>query len=121
MSRGERDPHGKSQHESGAKMDDGKMRPWLVLGGFSKALEEVSRVGTYGARKYTDDGWRDVPDGFRRYSEAMLRHQLAEMGREKWDRESNLLHAAHVAWNALARLELILVEQGGVEVEVERQ
>ena len=34
----ERDPHGKSQHEAGAKLDDGKNRLGLVLNGFAHAL-----------------------------------------------------------------------------------
>lgn len=33
---------------------------------------------------------------------------------EKRDEESKLLHASHVAWNALARLHFILEEQKGV-------
>lgn len=106
----ESDPTGKSAHEPGAKLDAGKIRPAMVLGGFSRALTEVTKVGTYGAKKYTDNGWVDVPDGVARYSEAMLRHWLAEAGGERIDSGFELLHAAHVAWNALARLELMLRE-----------
>ena len=42
-----------SQHMPGAKLDKDKPRPGLVLGGFAKALIEVSKVGTAGAKKYT--------------------------------------------------------------------
>jgi hypothetical protein len=94
--------------ESGVKHDSGKVRPTLVLGHFAHALEAVSQVATFGAEKYTDEGWADVPDGRRRYTDAMLRHFLAESQGEKVDPESGLAHDAHMAWNALARLELRL-------------
>lgn len=104
----EADPNGKSQHEPGAKLDAGKPRVGLVLGCFARALLAVSAVGTYGAAKYTDDGWTSVPDGQRRYTDAMWRHLLADASGEHQDPESDQLHAAHVAWNALARLDLML-------------
>lgn len=103
----ESDPHGKDQHETGAKLDAGKPRLGLVLGAFANALVEVGKVGTYGANKYTDNGWLDVPNGKARYTDALLRHILAETD-ESHDPDTNLHHAAHAAWNALARLELIL-------------
>ncbi len=90
------------------KYDAGRMRPSLVLLSMSRALQSVSEVATFGANKYTDDGWREVPDGVRRYTDAMLRHLLAEASGEVNDPESGLPHAAHIAWNALARLDLDL-------------
>jgi hypothetical protein len=42
----------------------------------------------------------------------MGRHLLGEAQRER-DVETGLLEAAHVAWNALARLELKLTELEG--------
>lgn len=110
----ESDPHGKDQHETGAKLDAGKPRLGLVLGAFANALVEVGKVGTYGAQKYTDNGWLDVPSGKARYTDALLRHVLAETN-ETHDPDTNLLHAAHAAWNALARLELILRKRGESE------
>lgn len=107
------DPHGIDQHQPGAKLDALKPRPALVLGGFSRALMAVTHVGTYGAIKYTPRGWEAVPDGVERYSEAMMRHWLAEQQGIETDAESNMLHAAHTAWNALARLELMLREMEG--------
>ena len=99
----DKDPNGKDQHEPGAKLDAGKPRPWLVLGGFRLALMEVVKVGTMGAAKYSDDGWRSVPNGQQRYLDAALRHLLAPDVRDK---ESDLSHLAHAAWNILAVLEL---------------
>lgn len=103
----ESDPTGRRHNDPGAKLDAGKARVWLVLGGFANALEAVSQVGTDGAIKYSDNGWKEVPDGIARYSDAMGRHLLKEAQGEKVD-PSGSLHAAHVAWNALARLELML-------------
>jgi hypothetical protein len=103
--RQEVDPNGIDQHKPGAKLDKGKPRVGLVLSGVSSALLAVSEVGTYGAQKYSDNGWIHVPQGAERYQDALLRHILAN---EHCDPESGLLHAAHAAWNALAVLELLL-------------
>lgn len=104
----ESDPTGRDQHEPGAKLDAGKNRMGLVLGDFSRALAEVSKVGTYGASKYTDRGWLSVPNGIERYTDAMLRHVFSDLGGERDDPDTQLRHAAHACWNALARLELAL-------------
>ena len=102
------DPHGKALHEPGSKGDAGKIRPSLVLGGFARALTEVCKVGTYGAVKYSDNGWMEVPNGEERYDDAKLRHWLKEKSGEASDPDTELVHAAHEAWNALARLDLML-------------
>lgn len=113
----EQDPHGLGQHAPGAKLDAGKVRPDLILSGMPRALLAVARVATFGAEKYTENGWREVPDGVQRYTAALDRHRLQE-GIELADDGSGLPHAAHLAWNALARLELMLLEadswKGGV-------
>lgn len=108
----EKDPHGKSPHEPGAKLDNGK--PCLFRGAidyFPRAIEAVASVSTFGASKYAWKGWETVPEGFSRYSDAMVRHLIAEGKGELVDSDSKLLHSAHCAWNALARLELLLREE----------
>ena len=95
----EKDPNGISQHTPGAKLDAGKVRVGLMM-------EEVAKVTTYGAKKYTPNGWRDVPDGIERYGDALARHQLRGYN-EEID-ESGLRHSAMLCWNALAKLELEL-------------
>lgn len=105
------DPSGLDQHSPGAKLDQGKPMVSLVLGGFARALMEVAKVGTFGAKKYTPNGWMSVANGIDRYSDAKARHQLYEAMGEEHDPDSGLLHAAHEAWNALAVLELKLREQ----------
>lgn len=106
----EKAPDGLDQHEAGAKLDAGKPRLTLVLGGFARALWAVGEVGTFGAKKYTDNGWMEVQNGIERYSDAGLRHFLKLMMGEEKDSDSELDHLAHEAWNALAKLELRLRE-----------
>ena len=110
----EADPNGKKPNEAGAKLDAGKNRLGLVMCGFARALQEVGKVGTYGANKYTDNGWVEVPDGERRYTDAMLRHLMREATGEERDPDTDLHHAAHAAWNALARLDLALRKASNV-------
>jgi hypothetical protein len=116
MTNGEHDPTGKDQHAPGAKLDGGKLRPGLVLDGFAWALKAVVKVGTDGANKYTDNGWREVDNGFARYGEAKARHALAWACGEQRDKDTQSLHLAHEAWNALARLELYLQNNPGDRV-----
>jgi len=98
------------QHSPGAKLDNDKVEPELIQRGFARALYAVAEVGTYGAQKYTRDGWESVPDGKRRYTNAMYRHlNQAHVGYER-DPETDLLHLSHAAWNLLAVLELTLRE-----------
>lgn len=106
----ERDPAGRLASEPGSKLDAGKCRLGLVLHGFARALTEVGKVGTYGADKYSAHGWVSVPNGQDRYTDAMYRHLLREACGEAVDPETQLSHAAHAAWNALARLDLLMRE-----------
>jgi hypothetical protein len=106
----ETDPNGLDQHEPGAKLDAGKNRMGLVLGGFATALEQVSRVGTEGAAKYTDNGWMEVKNGPERYIDAALRHIFEHLKGKTIDPDFNQLHLAHASWDLLAALELISKE-----------
>jgi len=101
-------------HAPGAKEQEGKPRAALVLGDFANALLEVSKVGTFGAYKYSEHGWTVTPDGVNKYDDAMLRHWLYEHAGHTHDSQTHLLHAAHTAWNALARLEFLIQEQNAL-------
>lgn len=93
------------------KHDNGK--PKIVKGllqFFPLACGEVAKCSEFGGTKYSWEGWSEVENGIERYSEAMARH-LSEGG--GIDEESGLLSAAHVAWNAMAVLELRLREKEG--------
>jgi len=103
----EEDPSGMNQHLPGAKLDKDKLRVDLMLGGFNKALLAVAEVTTYGANKYSPNGWMKVRNPVARYADAKARHMLQGYD-ERYDKESGLSHAAHEAWNALAVLEFLI-------------
>lgn len=102
----ESDPNGKSLSVPGAKADAGKLRPTLVLRDMAHALLAVTKIATDGAIKYTPGGWIVVPQALERYEDAHLRHMLKRFTGEAIDSDSESLHLAHEAWNALAKLEL---------------
>lgn len=108
----EKDPYGLDQHQSGAKLDQGKLRPALVLGNFPYALEAVTQVGTYGANKYTGNGWKSVPNGLERYHDAAMRHWLKYMSGDRINFEDGeVSHLAQVIWNLMSVYEL---SEGGL-------
>jgi hypothetical protein len=108
----EHDPGGLKPSDPGAKLDAGKTMAG-VLADFPRALKAVAEVGTFGAKKYSRGGWQSVSRGVERYTDAMWRHLLEESISE-FDGDSGLRHAAQVAWNALARLELMLRAEADV-------
>lgn len=108
----EADPTGRAAGEPGAKLDAGKIPVMRgAISYFPRALIAVAGVSDFGARKYVWKGWETVPDGVARYSDAMGRHLVAEEIEGPIDASTGLAHAAQVAWNALARLELMLRDQ----------
>jgi hypothetical protein len=97
---------------AGARKDDRGKAPIYrgVLCYFPRAVASVATVSAFGATKYAWNGWLHVPDGFNRYSDGLVRHLGLEGQGQVYDDESGLRHASHAAWNALARLELQLIE-----------
>lgn len=94
---------------TGHKYDKGKPPIWKgLLAYFPRALQSVAEVSAVGAAKYAWNDWLNVPDGHGRYTDALGRHLLQE-SITAIDDETGCLHAAHIAWNALARLELMLL------------
>ncbi len=106
------DPFGKSAKESGSKLDAGKspVRRGL-LEYFPRACEAIADISLFGASKYAWKGWETVPDGENRYGDAGVRHIIKAAIEGPIDKDSGKLHAGHEAWNAMARLELILKDQ----------
>jgi hypothetical protein len=108
------DPLGKSSKEPGSKLDARK--PDMLRGAiqyFPRALSAVAHVSELGAAKYSWKGWESVPNGIQRYGAALARHLCHEYDTTDsgpGGLGSDVLHASQVAWNALARLELILKE-----------
>lgn len=105
----EKDPHGTDPHALGAKLDAGKLQPWLFFSGFANALEKVANVTTIGAAKYTRNGWLTVPNGEERYMEAYMRHAMKLGQGQIYDTDPGGIgtkHLAQMIWNLLAVLEL---------------
>ena len=106
-------------HTAGVKHDADKQLAGILYEDFPHALSGVADVATFGARKYTRNGWRTVPEGLQRYTDAMHRHLLAAAKGERLDPDSGLPHCAHIAWNALALAELELRSAQGAAPTVE--
>lgn len=109
----ELDPLGRDPKAGGAKLDAGKPNVWRgLLDYFPRACLAVGDVSTRGAAKYSWKGWETVPDGEARYADALARHIVKEAIEGPYDIGPgglpDVLHASQVAWNALARLELVL-------------
>lgn len=98
------------KEHGGMKFCKGKNRVGLVLQGFAVAIWEMGWVGTMGAEKYTDNSWQTVPDAIQKYKEALDRHWLEWQMGEQFDPEFGTHHLAHVAWNALALLCLLIAQ-----------
>lgn len=67
-------------------------------------IKEVVKIFHFGAKKYSPNSWQNLEDGYNRYKAAFFRHTEAFESGEFLDKESNLPHMAHAAWNALAML-----------------
>ena len=94
----------------GTKFDDGKLRLAEMIIDFKEPLQELCKVWEFGAKKYSKSNWKLVENGKDRYTNALLRHLVAEEDKLT-DDETELLHSAHIAFNALARMYFILKEQ----------
>lgn len=97
----------------GRKYDSGKAEVAQgVLFYFPDALKAVAGVSKYGKDKYdteySDTNWALVDNKLSRYTEALTRHILEDSLEGVLDPESKHLHAAHAAWNALVRLQIIM-------------
>jgi len=77
------------------KFDSGKLRYNLVP---PKAVKELARVLTYGAKKYKPNNWQRVDD-VTRYIDALYRHLEAWRSGERVDDESKLSHLSHALTN----------------------
>lgn len=80
---------------------DGKLR-WDLLP--LEEIEDIVKVYTAGSKKYGDNNWQYLKDGYQRYKAAMFRHLLEYEKGNKIDEETGCQHLAQVAWNAIAML-----------------
>lgn len=100
----------------GKKYDGEKPQMYLLP---PKSMLEVSRVLTFGARKYDPENWRKLENLQNRYSSAALRHIFAHIDGSKLDDDSGLSHLAHAICCLLFKLEIEL-ENGSKEDKKER-
>lgn len=100
--------------EEGRKI--GKVRMDLVMQDMPRAIEALARVMTWALdeKGYKESDWLQVPDAINKYSAGMHRHDNKEKRGQEFDDESGLEHAIHTAWNAMARVELILRKKEGI-------
>lgn len=87
----------------GVKNDfqDGKLR-WDLLP--LEEVEDIVKVYTAGAKKYSDNSWQNLENGYQRYKAALLRHLLEYEKGNKVDDDTGCHHLSQVAWNAIALL-----------------
>ncbi len=69
-------------------------------------IEDIVKVYTAGAKKYGDNNWQYLENGYDRYKAAMFRHLVEYERGNIIDPDTNCLHLAQVAWNAIALLHL---------------
>lgn len=102
---------GKEVSSEGVKTNNLKPQMSLLFKQFPKALEAIVLCSQYGHEKYkeTDKDYLNytrVDGGSKTYADAGLRHRLGQGD----DLESGLPHQYHVAWNAIAELQLWIQE-----------
>lgn len=91
-----------------AKHDQGKPRPTLVP---VSVVGAITAVREYGTKKYGNpENWREVEP--QRYRDALYRHWLAYLSKEKNDPESGLPHLWHLACNAAFLIEMEMGDYG---------
>ena len=95
----------------GKKYDSGKSMVGTLCRVFPRALLGIGQCIEFGTHKYPDPkNWVKVENAFTRYQDSMMRHYLKFLAGQEKDSETNLLHLKHMVWNALAVLELYLME-----------
>lgn len=92
----------------GIKHDTGKPLIGDMIKDYKVQLLELCKVFEHGTKTYGLGNWKQLEDGKERLTNAMIRHFLAED--EVYDKETGLLHAAQVFFNAGGRLYYILKE-----------
>lgn len=93
-----------TNEDLGVKHDSGKLKLNLISEPMISGLGEVL---TFGANKYSENSWQEVPNAVERYKAALLRHYTAWIGGEELDVESKLHHLKHVLCNAAFLVHLI--------------
>ncbi len=95
----------------GKKYDGNKPMTGTVLRVFPLAMNAIGACIKFGTSKYPDpNNWKKNKNALVRYNDSLIRHLTKHFSGREADEETTLPHLAHVAWNALAILELYLME-----------
>lgn len=97
---------------------DDKLR-WDLLP--MEEIEDVVRVYHAGAKKYSENSWQNLENGFDRYRSALLRHMMEYMKGERIDPDTGCYHLAQVVWNGLAMLWFDKHGKGLIDMNKERK
>ena len=101
-----------------SKNDSNKYEPTLI---YTSLIRAIAVVRKYGAEKYgSTEDWRTTPPT--NHFNAMQRHINAHLDGEMRDRESGLLHLAHLASTVMfeiERLDSALMSPMDSDIEVE--
>lgn len=97
--------------KEGVKYNESKPSLSMLFVQFPDALKAITRCSEYGHKKYEEFdkdflNFKRVEEGSKAFADSGLRHRI-----EKGLDESGLPHQYHVAWNALAELQMWIEEQ----------
>lgn len=81
-----------AEEQTGKKFDQDKLMYDLLP---ARTIMGLVNVLTFGAKKYSPENWRKVPNATRRYYAALMRHLEAWRMGEDNDPESGLPHLSH--------------------------
>lgn len=99
-------------NSKGRKYDGSKPLAGTFVNVFPRSILAIGAVILKGKEKYPDpNNWKKVEGAKVRYQESLMRHLIKHNMGILLDEESGLPHLVHVAWNALAILELHLMEK----------
>lgn len=112
ISEPQREKYDLTDDGKGKKYDGGKPMIGTLIRVFPLALEAIGDVIEFGTRKYPKpDNWKKVEGAKFRYQDSLMRHMVKFYKGDELDEETGKPHLAHMAWNALAILELYLMEK----------
>lgn len=95
----------------GKKYDEGKSMVGTLINVFPEALMAIGMCIEFGTHKYPNpNNWKKVKGAKKRYQDSLMRHLIKHNAGDIIDEETNLLHLAHMAWNALAILQLYMMK-----------
>ena len=81
----------------GDRFNEGKLR-WSLVD--FESLEDMVKVLEFGANKYSEENWKKGLK-WREVIESMLRHIIAFLRGEDYDKESGISHIGHIMCNAM--------------------